>query len=206
MAWKAIVGLGNPGPRYAATRHNVGFLVIDHLATRLGISLTRGDASAVWGAGRTADHPVLLVKPMLYMNRSGEAVAPLLAERGVSVEDLLVAHDELDLPCGRLKLKRGGGTAGHRGLESLVAELGSADFCRLRVGIGRPAAGADAVTWVLSPFAAAEREPLAEAIGEAAAAAVAWLEVGLEAAMNRVNARPRPAPPQGGPADGGGAS
>ncbi len=190
MAWRAIFGLGNPGPRYALTRHNVGFMVLERLARRLAIPLDRRDAVASWGEGSRRDLRILLAEPLRFMNCSGEAAEELLPSRLAGPSELLVVHDELDLPLGRIKLKRGGGTAGHRGLESVRQALASPEFCRLRVGVGRPPQGVDASEYVLAPFEAAEAEAVAQALDRAALACEAWLDLGLEAAMGRVNVRP----------------
>ncbi len=157
-----IVGLGNPGPEYAATRHNFGFLVIDDiLATareRKSMRLTALQAEGdyqLFGLtlGGTA---CLLAKPMTFMNLSGRAVARICGRHGVDLADVVVVHDELDLPVGRMKLKRGGGSNGHRGIDSIVEHLGSEDFLRLRLGIGRPKYSSDVSRFVLEPFAPEE--------------------------------------------------
>jgi peptidyl-tRNA hydrolase, PTH1 family len=198
VARKAIFGLGNPGPRYAATRHNVGFMVLDLLARRHAIPLDRGGALAAWGEGRIAGIDALLAEPLGFMNRSGEAVRVLLPPEVAPATDLLVVHDEIDLPFGRLKLKRGGGTAGHRGLSSIGDELGELGFCRLRVGVGRPAPGQEAAEHVLSPFASEEADGLRDLCARAVDACEAWIELPIDVAMNRVNAPA--APPADAPA------
>jgi PTH1 family peptidyl-tRNA hydrolase len=197
---RAIIGLGNPGPRYAGTRHNAGFLVLDRLARRHGVAFRTARGIASWGDGRIAGVAVRLVEPLGYMNRSGEALAELFPDDLAADRDLLVVHDELDLPFGTVRLKRSGGTAGHRGLESIVEHLGGPGFCRLRVGIGRPV-GQEVADYVLSPFPIEERERLEAVVDDAADACEAWLELGVEAAMNRVNARSRPPRSQGQDAD-----
>ena len=153
---KAVVGLGNPGSRYARTRHNAGFMVVDRLARAHGVALADGRHQSLWAELRLGDDNVVLVQPQTFMNRSGLAVAGFAAELGLAAADVLVVHDELDLPLARTKLKRGGGTAGHRGLESIVEHLGTREFPRLRVGIGRPAGEREVVDFVLEPFAEAE--------------------------------------------------
>lgn len=188
---RAVVGLGNPGASYAATRHNVGFRVVERVARRIGVARWRERGGARCGIGSFRGLAVVLAEPSRYMNRSGEPVRALLAEHGLEPGDCLVVHDDLDLELGRLQLKRGGGTAGHRGLDSIVEALGRADFPRLRVGIGRPPLGRDPVDYVLSEFEEDERERLEAALARAEEAVLAWLEVGTEAAMGRVNVRPR---------------
>jgi PTH1 family peptidyl-tRNA hydrolase len=193
---RAVIGLGNPGARYARTRHNVGFLVVDRLARAHGVALSERRHGALCGEISLAATTLLLVKPQVFMNRSGVAVAAFAQELGLAPSEVLVVHDDLDLPLARIKLKRDGGTAGHRGLESIVEQLESRDFARLRVGIGRPQAGQEVADFVLSPFDAAE-EPLVERAVETAIVAVgAWSSLGIDAAMNAVNAPP--APPPGG--------
>lgn len=189
---KAVVGLGNPGARYALTRHNAGFLVVDRLAAARRIVFERSGKAEIGGEPDRGGPALTLLKPLAYMNRSGAAVAALLERLALSPVDALVVHDDLDVPLGRIKLKRDGGTGGHRGLESILEHLGSSDFPRLRVGIGRPPPGQDPATFVLEDFTAAEREVVAEALDAAVAAIGAWAELGIEAAMNRVNAPPRP--------------
>lgn len=197
---KAVVGLGNPGARYAETRHNAGFLLVDRLAERHRVALSGRRHEARWAELELAGERVLLLQPQAYMNRSGPPVAAFARELGLAPADVLVAHDELDLPLGRIRLKRGGGTAGHRGLESLVEELGTRDFPRLRIGIGRPPEGTEVVDWVLTAFPPADRAALDQALDEAIAGVLAWCDRGLEAAMALVHA-PRPPTP---PGDGGG--
>jgi len=194
---KAVIGLGNPGARYERTRHNAGFLVVDLLARAHGVAVSQRRHQALCAEIHLAAAPILLVKPQAFMNRSGAAVAAFAEENGLAPADLLVVHDDLDLPLARIKLKRGGGTAGHRGLESIVEHLASPDFARLRVGIGRPPPGQEVADFVLTPFAAAEQDLLAPALGAAVAAVTAWATLGIEAAMNAVNGQPVPAP--GGP-------
>lgn len=195
MSHRLVVGLGNPGARYAATRHNAGVLVVDRVARSRGVALERGPHGALCVELRIAQLDVLLVEPQDYMNRSGIAVAAMVQERGLDPGDVLVVHDDLDLPLGRIKLKRGGGTAGHRGLESVVECLGSQEFARLRVGIGRPPAEVDVVDHVLQPFTPDERAALEPQLDAAAAAVEAWCTLRLDVAMNRVNAPPATVPP-----------
>jgi peptidyl-tRNA hydrolase, PTH1 family len=185
---KAVIGLGNPGPKYAETRHNVGFRVVDLLSTRTRIGLAR-TPSARCGRGEVGGVEVLLCEPLKFMNRSGEVVARLVADEGLSTDDILVVHDELDFALGRVQVKRGGGSAGHRGVESIIERLGVREFPRVRVGVGRPADGLDPVDFVLEPFAPGQRDELEQAITRAAEAAEAWLQAGLEAAMRQANVR-----------------
>jgi PTH1 family peptidyl-tRNA hydrolase len=185
-----VVGLGNPGPRYAATRHNAGFLVVDLLAERLGARFkspgaVRGRADVV--EGRIGGVPVVLVKPRSYMNESGGPVVAASRFYKVPVERLVVVHDELDLPFGALRLKRGGGDGGHNGLRSTSAALGSKEYLRVRFGIGRPPGRQDPADFVLREFSAAERRDLGYHVDRAADAVEVLLEQGLDAAQNLYN-------------------
>lgn len=184
----AIVGLGNPGRRYRGTRHNVGREVVEHVAAALGVRLA-DDGWARTARARFGRAAVLLAVPETYMNVSGQAVADLARRRRVAPGDLLVVHDDLDLPLGRLRLRPGNGAGGHNGVRSIIEHLGTKAFPRLRVGIGRPPEGVAAEAFVLERFLSAERTVIDEAVGRAANAALAVVSDGLEAAMNRVNPR-----------------
>lgn len=187
---RAVVGLGNPGSRYADTRHNAGFLLVDLLARSHGASLSERRHQAAWTEIELAGERTVLIEPLAYMNRSGPPVAAFAAELGIGPESILVAHDELDLPCARVRMKRGGGTAGHRGLESLVEAFGTKEFPRLRIGIGRPAGDVPVVDFVLTPFAAEERLALDAALGEVLRGIEVWVRDGIDAAMAVVHAPP----------------
>jgi peptidyl-tRNA hydrolase, PTH1 family len=188
----AIVGLGNPGRRYRGTRHNVGSEVVDRVAAKLGVRLA-DDGFVRTVRARFGRAAVLLAVPETYMNVSGQAVSDLARRRRVRPESLLVVYDDLDLPLGRLRLKPGNGAGGHNGVRSIIEELGTKAFPRLRVGIGRPPAGVAPETFVLERFTPEERTVVDEAVERAANAALAVLSDGLEAAMNRVNVRETPA-------------
>ena len=189
-----VVGLGNPGRRYAASRHNVGFMVIERLSDRWRIPLTVDDAVRM-GSGEFREASVTLVEPQRYMNLSGDALVDALPElepttgdeRDASTE-LIVVHDDMDLARGRLRIKRGGGSGGHRGVESIAMKIGT-DFLRVRVGVGRPADGEDAATHVLSSLDADERAELASVVERAADAVESLICDGLEATRNRFNQR-----------------
>lgn len=185
---RLVVGLGNPGPNYAVTRHNLGFMVADRLAARLGSNFKahkRSGADIV--TGRLGGHPVVLAKPRTYMNESGRHVAPLAKFYSVPPADIVVIHDDLDLDFGRIRLKLGGGEGGHNGLRSVATALGTRDFQRVRIGIGRPPGRKDPAAFVLEKFTAAERAEV-PTICEQAADATEWLiELGLEPAQNRVH-------------------
>lgn len=161
------MGLGNPGVRYSATRHNVGFCVIAGLAAAHRIPLQDRLPTAEYGEGTIEAQPVVLAKPLTYMNASGEAVADLCTHLAILPNDLIVVHDDLDLPLSRLKLKMKGGDAGHYGVRSIIEHLGTGEFIRIRFGIGRPASKEEVVAFVLSPFTAEELLVLDEAIRNA---------------------------------------
>jgi peptidyl-tRNA hydrolase, PTH1 family len=182
-----VVGLGNPGPKYAATRHNSGFLVLDLLAERLGGRFKAHRSRADVVEGRLAGAPVVLAEPRSFMNESGGPVVGAARFFKVPVERVTVVHDELDLPFGALRLKRGGGDGGHNGLRSISSALGSKDYARVRFGIGRPPGRQDPADYVLREFAAAERKDLGFLVDRAADAVEALLAEGLEAAQNRYN-------------------
>jgi PTH1 family peptidyl-tRNA hydrolase len=182
---KIILGLGNPGPEYARTRHNAGFDVIDILAARAGLALGRERFGVLHGEGSLEGERIVLGKPLTYMNLSGEPTRRFLAYRGVDPSKLAIVHDDMDLACGRLKLKWGGGHGGHNGLRSLLAHLGTGDFPRVRVGVGRPREGA--VDHVLGRYTPEERALVEETLERAADAVQDWIREGIQAAMNRHN-------------------
>jgi PTH1 family peptidyl-tRNA hydrolase len=182
-----VVGLGNPGPGYAGNRHNVGFLVADLLGTRMGGRFKSHKARAEVVEGRLAGERVVLAKPRTYMNDSGGPVASLTDFYKVPVDRLVVVHDELDLPFAGLRLKLGGGDNGHNGLKSIRVALGSGEFNRVRLGIGRPPGRMDAAAFVLRDFGAAERKELDLFVDQAADAVEALVTDGLEKAQNTYN-------------------
>ena len=179
-----VVGLGNPGPSYAGHRHNVGFMVLDLLADRVGGRFKAHKGRADLVEGRLAGQPVALVKPKSFMNESGGPVASLRNFFKVPVEQVVVVHDELDIPYGTVRLKRGGGDNGHNGLRSLTSSLGSRDYLRVRVGIGRPPGRQDPADFVLKDFSTVERRELPFHVDRAADAVEALLTGTLEAAQN----------------------
>lgn len=187
---KLVVGLGNPGPEYADTRHNAGFRIVERLAQRHGIVLRRERRlGARLGAGSVRGVGVTLLEPQGFMNCSGGAVAAALAELALADPgaDLLIVYDDLDLPFGRLRIRPGGGAGGHRGLADVQDRLGRSDFPRLRFGIGRPPPGVDPVDHVLAPFAVEEAAQLPALVDAAADAIEAILSEGVEAAIGRFN-------------------
>jgi PTH1 family peptidyl-tRNA hydrolase len=179
-----IAGLGNPGPEYAGNRHNAGFMVADVLAERMGARFTRDRSRAAVATGRLAGFPVTLAKPLTFMNLSGRPVAALRTFYKIPPERIVVVHDELDLPFAAIRLKQGGGDNGHNGLRSVTAALGTREYFRVRVGIGRPPGRMDPADFVLHDFSAAERKLVPEAAERAADATEALLQRGLAAAQN----------------------
>ena len=189
-----VVGLGNPGEAYRLTRHNLGFLVVDHLGSDHGIKLTRKRAESLWGRGAVAGHPVILAKPQTFMNRSGEAVVALMRYFSLSPEDLVVIQDDLDLEFGRMRLVPGGGTGGHRGVHSIHETLGVTQYVRLKIGIGRPGHGESPERYVLSPWSEDQWAEVPQVVADAAAAITSLLTNGLDKAMTVVNAKAVPQP------------
>ncbi len=187
---KLIVGLGNPGREYERHRHNIGFMVVEALLSRARASLNQEKFAAKVGQGTLAGERVLFVEPQTFMNLSGRSVAEAARFYKVPVEDVLVIHDELDLPLGRLQLKAGGGSGGHNGLKSIVSSLGDEGFIRLRFGIGKPEgpnARERVAGYVLSNFDDGERRELDALIDRAMDMTELWIREGLSVAMNRFN-------------------
>lgn len=191
---KLLVGLGNPGAQYERTRHNVGFRAVEAFAQRHRIALGSKKWGAVYGVGEVAGEKVCVLLPQTFMNLSGEAAGPAMRFFKLSVEDVVAVHDELDLPFGRLMLKKGGGSAGHNGLKSLTQHLGGPDYLRLRVGIDRPPASWDVADYVLSKFTGSEEAELDGVLDRVVEGVEAVLSKGAAAAMNAVN---RKEPPKG---------
>jgi PTH1 family peptidyl-tRNA hydrolase len=188
-AW-LVVGLGNPGPQYAGNRHNIGRMVVDELASRFGARISRHKTGAGVAEGR--DRPggtrFVLAEPQTYMNESGRPVGALATFYSLPAERVIVVHDELDIPFGDLRLKTGGGHGGHNGVRDIAAVLGTPEFPRVRVGIGRPPGRQAAADFVLKDFASTERTELPLLIGDAADAVIDLAELGLDAAQQRWNA------------------
>ena len=183
-----IAGLGNPGDEYAGNRHNAGFMVADLLADRLGGGFKATKFRALAASGTLAGTPVIIAKPLTYMNDSGIAVGRLGQYHKVPPARVVAIHDELDIPFGALRLKLGGGDNGHNGLRSLTSHLGTRDYYRVRIGIGRPPGRMDAASFVLRDFSASERKELPATVDTAADAVETLLVNGLEAAQNKFHA------------------
>ena len=201
LEMKIIVGLGNPGRGYANNRHNIGFTCLNYFARTQGIRFDKKQGKARIGTGEVAGSTkVVLARPQTYMNRSGESVSRLVKRFNINLNDLLVIHDDLDLPVGKIRIRQGGGSGGHKGVESIVACLGSQDFVRLRVGIGRPMAiegsieisdadiiAADIIAYVLSDFTPDQKQIITTVIPRVSEAVYYLLTEGLTAAMNKYN-------------------
>ncbi len=188
-----IAGLGNPGSEYARNRHNCGFMVADVLADRMGAPLRRDRSRARVAVGRLASRPVTLAKPQTFMNLSGGPVAALRTFYKIPAGRIIVIHDELDIPFGAIRLKQGGGDNGHNGLRSVSAALGTRDYLRVRVGIGRPPGRMDPADFVLHDFSAAEREALPDVLERSADAVEVLMQRGLAAAQNEFHGAPQSA-------------
>jgi PTH1 family peptidyl-tRNA hydrolase len=184
-----IVGLGNPGKKYARTRHNVGTDAIELLAQRLSVSLKVGRDRAQVAETRIGDHAVVLAVPTTWMNDSGEAVGPIARRYKIPASNIIVIHDELDLEPGAVKLKMGGGLAGHNGLKSISQHMGTNDYMRVRIGVGKPSSKEQGADHVLSSIPAAERKILDVAVETACDAVERIMKEGLDAAMREYNAR-----------------
>jgi len=183
---KLIVGLGNPGPQYAQTRHNAGFQVVERFAAQHKFTQRKMQFNAMVISGMFGGEKVLLTRPLTFMNDSGRAVGPLLRWLKLETSDLMIVYDEIDLPLGKLRLRPDGGSAGHNGMKSSIQNLGTESFARLRIGVGRPVGGG--VSHVLGAFSADEQPLVEDAYDRAVAAIETFITDGLISAMNRYNA------------------
>ncbi len=190
---KLVVGLGNPGRKYRGTRHNVGFEVVAAVASALGAGSSSGKFQSEVVSARAGTESILLLSPLTYMNRSGQAVREAVDFYKLNLVDLLVICDDINLPSGKLRIRASGSAGGQNGLKDIIEKLGTEEFSRLRIGVGRPPGNIDPADWVLSPFHEEEREGIMVAITRAREATLTWIESGVSACMNRFNA----------PADGG---
>jgi len=182
-----IVGLGNPGPRYAHNRHNVGFQCVDHLARTHGLNFDKRHGQARLAFGNIHERPAILLKSRTFMNESGRAVAPVARFHKVPLERLLVVYDDLALPVGSVRIRAHGGSGGHGGMRSIITHIGGQDFPRVRIGIGRPPGRMDPAAFVLRDFDADERVLLDKVYTWVARAIECWLADGIEIAMTRFN-------------------
>lgn len=182
-----IVGLGNPGREYKYTRHNIGFMTIDKLAVDLSIRLTKVQSKALIGSAQLEGHKLILVKPQTFMNLSGQSVISLLRFYRIPLEQMIVIHDDIDLPVGTIRIRPGGGSAGQRGLASIIEKLGTQAFPRLRIGVGRPPGRMDAADYVLQDFPKADQPLMEKVVADASQAALTFVREGLDKAMNTYN-------------------
>jgi PTH1 family peptidyl-tRNA hydrolase len=182
-----IVGLGNPGREYKDNRHNVGFLLLDALAEKLGLRFTRMESKALVTKSELKGKRLILAKPQTFMNLSGQAVGGLLKFYKIPLENLLIVYDDVDLPLGTLRLRPGGGSAGHKGVKSIIERLATQDFSRLRVGIGRPPGRMEAADYVLQDFSEVEQQELQATLQTGVEAILTFIHTGIETAMNRFN-------------------
>lgn len=183
---KIVVGLGNPGPEYKDTRHNVGFKVLEELAARYRVERQEGKFDAIIGEIRVKGEKVLLVKPLTFMNLSGKAVEPLVNWYKLNLADLMVVYDDMDLPVGSIRIRASGGSGGHKGIKSIIERLATEDFARSRIGIGRPNERG-AVDWVLGRVTGTEKESIDSMIKKTADAVETWISSGLTEAMKEYN-------------------
>ena len=188
---KLIIGLGNPGRGYANNRHNIGFMCLNHFARAHGIRFDKKQGRARIGIGEVAGNEVVAAKPQTYMNLSGQSVSRLARKFNINLNNLLVIHDDLDLPLGKIRICQGSGSGGHKGIESIISCLDSQDFLRIRVGIGRPAtpeiSEADIMTYVLGDFNPDEKQIINQAIPKVSEAILCLITEGLAVAMNKYN-------------------
>ncbi|MEH7084895.1 aminoacyl-tRNA hydrolase [Neobacillus drentensis] len=184
---KLIVGLGNPGKQYEHTRHNIGFEVIDALSSTFSIPLNQSKFKGLYGMGFYNGEKAILLKPLTYMNLSGESIRAVMDYYEIAQEDLLVIYDDLDLPVGKIRLRQKGSPGGHNGIKSTVAHLGTQEFNRIRIGIDRPQAGMSVPDYVLGRFRTDEKAPMEEAVKKSAEACAAWLEKPFLQVMNEYN-------------------
>jgi len=188
---RLIVGLGNPGRSYARNRHNVGFICLNRFARTEGIKFDKKKGLARIGIGKVVDNEVVLARPQTFMNNSGQSLSRLIKKFNIDLDDLIVIHDDLDLPLAKIRISFGSGSGGHKGINSIIQELGTQDFIRLRIGIGRPnkpeISEDDVIAYVLSDFTPAEKRAIAEIIPQVSEAILCLLTEGLTPTMNRFN-------------------
>jgi peptidyl-tRNA hydrolase, PTH1 family len=185
---KLIIGLGNPGKQYEETRHNVGFKVIDDLSSELQIPLDKSKYNGVYGVGHSAGEKIILVKPLTYMNLSGECVRPLMDFYDIDVEDIIVIYDDLDIPVGKIRIRTKGSAGGHNGIKSMIQHLGTQEFKRIRIGVDRPNNGMKITDYVLGLFNPEEKAGIDQSIKQSTKACEKWLTTEFLQVMNEFNA------------------
>ena len=195
---KIIAGLGNPGAEYAQTKHNVGFMLVGALAERLNAPAWKEDFFSAITEVRIGGEKVFLVKPLTYMNNSGEALGPMLSYYKIDADELVVVHDDMDIPVGTVRIRKKGGSGGHNGIKSILTHVGSEDFARVRIGIGRPPAGWTVINHVLAPFAAEDVSKIRTAIDYLLPAVECIVTDGVDFAMNKYNPHKKKAKKQEG--------
>lgn len=184
---KLVVGLGNPGEKYAGTRHNIGFDCIDYCAKEMYLELNEAKFKGVFGKGMVSGEKVILLKPLTFMNLSGESVRPLMDYYDIKIEDLVVIYDDMDLPTGKIRLRQKGSAGGHNGIKSLIAHLGTQEFNRIRVGVDRPQNGESVINHVLGTYRPDERDAVSESILKTSKAVEAWMSKPFLQVMNQFN-------------------
>jgi PTH1 family peptidyl-tRNA hydrolase len=184
-----ITGLGNPGRQYQASRHNIGFMLVTHLAEKLGIAFTRVESKALVTKTNYQDSSVILAKPQTYMNLSGQPVSSLVRFYKIQLDHLLVVYDDVDLPFGRIRIRPSGGSAGQKGMQSIISQLGSQDFPRMRMGIGRPPGSKSAASYVLRDFSGEDADFLPPILDRGVDAVLTFISEDLTTAMNRYNSK-----------------
>jgi PTH1 family peptidyl-tRNA hydrolase len=184
---RLFVGLGNPGRQYDKTRHNIGFEVIDELSAKWGIPLDQAKHKGVYGIGHVGGEKVILLKPLTYMNLSGESIRAVMEYYDVDTEEIVVMYDDLDMPTGRIRLRQKGSAGGHNGIKSTIGHLGTQEFNRIRVGISRPQNGMAITDWVLGRFTSEEHDMMAEAVVKSAQACEEWMKKPFLEVMNTFN-------------------
>ena len=184
-----IAGLGNPGRQYQASRHNIGFMLVTHLAKKLGIAFTRLESKALVTKTNYQNRSVILAKPQTYMNLSGQAVSSLVRFYKIQLDHLLVVYDDVDLPYGRIRIRPSGGSAGQKGMQSIISQLGTQDFPRMRLGIGRPPGSKGAASYVLRDFSGEDADFLPPILDQGVDAVLTFISEDLTTAMNRYNSK-----------------
>jgi len=185
-----IVGLGNPGRQYKSNRHNIGFMLLNRLAERLETSFSRVESNALVTKARYKDHSIIMAKPQTYMNLSGQSVASLVKFYKIPLENLIIVYDDVDLPFGRIRIRPSGGSAGQKGISSIIERLGTKDFPRMRLGVGRPPGSKGAASYVLKNFSGEDADFLPHVLDRAVDALFTYITYDLETAMNRFNPKP----------------